>query len=62
MTEHYDAYPVIHMGCTFCEERCRYYEDIMKFLKQKSLKLEKIDEKWQRFKYRPEVLGGFSEL
>lgn len=59
LTEHYDAYPVIHMGCTFCEERCRYYEDIMKFLKQKSLKLEKIDEKWQRFKYRPEVLGGF---
>lgn len=54
----YDVVTEHHMGCTFCEHRCRYYERVKTYIDSR-VDTEKVLEKWAARSYHPAVLNMF---
>lgn len=54
----YDEVIDHHAGCTFCEQRCRYYEKIRAYTQDNAEKILKI---WNAKKFTPRSLAAFLE-
>ncbi len=56
-----DGYDVIvsnHVGCAYCEHRCKYYSDVKQYLDD-TVSIEAVIEKWKTSGFRPESLSKF---
>ena len=59
----YDVIINHHSGCTYCEQRCKYFEKVSSYIDSK-VAVERVLEKWALRKYAPQSLVKFldSEL
>lgn len=54
----YDEIISHHMGCTYCEKRCSYYERVREYIDRK-VNEEKVLAIWESKKYAPPALAAF---
>lgn len=55
----YDKRVTRHIGCTFCERRCQYYNDTQHFFANKSIDLEKVLMVLRKYNYSPKSIDTF---
>lgn len=48
-----------HIGCTYCEHRCRYYQETKNYLDKVRINGRKVAEKWKLHKYSPQAMDAF---
>ena len=47
-----------HMGCSYCENRCKYYERV-KYYIDANITVEKVLAKWAACQFQPAILAAF---
>ena len=58
IAEGYDYVIRHHMGCTYCEERCKYYFVVKEYI-DKNVAVEKVLEKWSARQFHPVSMCAF---
>lgn len=58
IAEGYDHVIRHHMGCTYCEERCKYYFVVKEYI-DKNVAVEKVLEKWSARQFHPVSMCAF---
>lgn len=58
IAEGYDQITNHHMGCTYCERRCKYYQEVAGYI-QRKVAINQVNEKWKASGYRATSLCAF---
>lgn len=58
IAEGYDQVIHHHAGCSYCENRCAYYQKVVNYLKEK-VAIDKVNEKWKVSGFRATSIKAF---
>ena len=59
IAEHYDQTVHHHVGCSYCEHRCRYWQEIGAHLEEQKVNGAMVVEKWKQKNFAAGAMEAF---